>query len=478
MLHQLYEGLVKWEEQSDGTMKTVPCLAEGWSGNADATVWTFKLRRGVLFQAPVSREVTAADVVADLRYLADPAHGSQLSYMYMPIKGTDENGLASAAPLGVEAIDRYTVRFTLKYPFSELPDTLGNPAFYVWPADHLRKVGLKAYARRPVGTGPYRFLRSVPGASIDLVRNDEWWGTSGGPYIDTIHYEVFSSVTSMMLAFQKGMVDWTLVPVGQVAAASSLPQVESGRWKVVTTPSLALRYLCFNMKDPLVGGTQGLRLRQALAYGCDRRGVIDASSGGVFLPPTTGVVPPGVPGSHDVQGPYPYDPAKAKELIDGIGPVTLRLAYPVGQQQQATVRSLTASYAKIGVTIKAKGIDFNNYVRYVYAGKPQAYLAGWLADYPSMDNFLYALFESSQSPYSDGMCYSNPKVDALLAQARATPGEEARLQRYAEAERIILADSPAIPLIVFADARLFDSRAVNVRFSSIGWVDLWRAWME
>ena len=58
-------------------MKTVPCLAESWSGNSDATVWTFKLRRGVMFQAPVSREVTAADVVADLRYLADPARKVQ-----------------------------------------------------------------------------------------------------------------------------------------------------------------------------------------------------------------------------------------------------------------------------------------------------------------------------------------------------------------------------------------------------------------
>ena len=213
----------------------------------------------------------------------------------------------------------------------------------------------------------------------------------------------------MMLAFQKGMIDWTLLPVGQVAASHSLPQVKSRLWQVVTTPNLSLRYLCFNWKDPLVGGTQGLRLRQALAYGCDRRAISDASSGGVFLPATTGVVPPGVPGSRDVQGPYPYDPAKAKELIDGIGPVTLRLAYPIGQQQQATVRILTASYAKIGITIKARGIDFNNYVRYVYAGKAQAYLAGWIADYPSMDNFLYPLFESSQSPYSDGIVLLEPR---------------------------------------------------------------------
>ena len=305
VLHQLYEGLVRWEEQTDGTMKTVPCLAESWSGNADATVWTFKLRRGVMFQAPVSREVTAADVVADLRYLADPAHASGMTFLYAPIKGTDDNGMADPGALGVEAVDRYTVRFTLKHPFSEFPDTLGDQAFWVWPVDHLREVGRKAYAAHPVGTGPYLFLKSVPGTSVDLVRNSEWWDTSGGPYIDAIHYQVFDSVTSMMLAFQKGVIDWTLLPVGQVTASHSLPQVKSRLWQVETTPNLALRYLCFNWNDPLVGGTQGLRLRQALAYGCDRRAISDASSGGVFLPATPGSCPQASPARTTSRGRTP-----------------------------------------------------------------------------------------------------------------------------------------------------------------------------
>ena len=478
VLHQLYEGLVRWEEQPDGTMKTAPCLAERWSGNSDATVWTFKLRQGVTFQAPVSREVTAADVVADLRYLADPAREFGMAYMFAPLKGTDENGVASAGPLGVEAVDRYTVRFTLKQPFSEFPDTLGNAAFWVWPADHLRQVGVKAYARRPVGTGPYAFQREVPGTSIDLVRSPDWWDTSGGPYIDTLHYEVFSSVTSMMLEFQKGMIDWTPVPAGQVAALQSLPQVKSGRWQAVTTPNLGLRYLLINWKDPVVGGTQGLALRQALTYACDRQAVSNASNGAVLLPPTTGVVPPGVPGAHDVREPYPYDPAKAKELVDGIGPVTLRLVYPIGREQEAAAGILTESYAKAGITIKARGMNWDACGEYVVAGKAQLYFSGWLADYPSMDNFLYPTFESDSSATSMATFYSNREVDAVLAMARATADTPARIQRYAEAERLILADAPAVPLSVFADARLFNSRAVGVRFNSMGWADLWRAWVK
>ena len=130
ILHQLYEGLVRYDEQPDGSLKTVPCLAESWSANANATVWTFRLRRGVMFHAPASREVTAADVVADLRYLADPAHKSQVSYMLVGIRGVDDHGYARRGRLGVTALDRYTVRFSLTHPFSEFPDTLGSPAFW------------------------------------------------------------------------------------------------------------------------------------------------------------------------------------------------------------------------------------------------------------------------------------------------------------------------------------------------------------
>jgi oligopeptide transport system substrate-binding protein len=478
VLHEIYEGLVRWEKQPDGTMETVPCLAESWSGNADATVWTFHLRRGVMFQAPVSREVTAADVITDLRYLADPAHDAQTSYMYAPIAGTDEDGRTDPSSLGVMVVDRYTVRFRLKYPFSEFPDTLGHQSFWVWPADRLREVGRKAYARHPVGTGPYVFMKSVPGESVDLVRNDAWWDTSGGPYIDTLHYEVSSSVTAMMLEFQEGRVDWTLLPVGQVAASRTLPQVVDGRWKVEITPSLGLRYLLVNWNDPVVGGAQGRTLRQALAYGCDRRAVSNASSGGVFLPAATGLVPPGVPGAHEVQGPYFYDPGKARELADGVTPVTLRLSYLTGPQQEATVRSLKEGYAKLGITIKARAFDLEKAIAYLLAGKAQLFLSGWIADYPSMDDFLYPTFESGSSPTSFFTCYSNPAVDAVLGRARATADPEARVQAYVEAERMILEDSPAVPLIVFGDARLMDNRAANVRFNSIGWVDLWRAWIR
>jgi ABC-type transport system substrate-binding protein len=481
VLHQVCEGLVRYEEQPDGTLKTVPCLAESWSGNADATVWTFKLRRGVMFQAPVSREVTAADVVAALRFMASEMP-PDYTYVLEPLKGMllDESTGTYVCPqpkrLGVAALDRYTVRFTLRHPFSEFPDTTGSRTFWVWPVDYVAKIDFQHL----VGTGPYRFQRVIEGKSIDLVRNRDWWDTSGGPYIDTIHCEVFSSVPSMMLAFQMGRLDWTSVPKGQIDASRSLPQVKSGQWRAESTPTITVSYLCFNMKDPVVGGAKGLRLRQLLSYACDRQAIIDTVSDGTYRLPTA-IVPPGVPGSELVKDTYPYGPAKAAELAKQVGPVTLDLVYPTvggatsGRRQVAEI--LAADYAKLGITLRPKGLSWTRFWEEVAAGRTQVFLASWVGDYPSLDTFLYPLFESRNSG-TFGTFYSNPQVDALLAKARATPSQETRVQNYAEAERLVMADAPLVPIWVYADFRLLDSRVANVRFNSMGWPDLWRAWVK
>ena len=83
----------------------------------------------------------------------------------------------------------------------------------------------------------------------------------------------------------------------------------------------------------------------------------------------------------------------------------------------------------------------------------QIYRLGWLADYPSMDDFLYPLFQSSVSGTNTFTFYSNPTVDKLLAQARGTIDQTQRLQLYAQAEKQILADAPVIPLYFYRDYR-------------------------
>jgi ABC-type transport system substrate-binding protein len=475
---QIFEGLVRYETQPDGSLKTVPCLAESWKANADATVWTFRLRRGVTFQAPVDREVTAADVVADLAYVAEPANGDNvewMSYVLADVKGTDDGGNARRAPSGIEALDRYTVRFTLKRPFAEFPTLLAHPVTLIWPADYLRKVGLKRFMQHPVGTGPYQFARREPGKSLDFVRNPQWWDTSGGPYVDTLHFAVYGSAQAEMLAFQKGEIDYTWVQQGQVRGSQSLPQVKSGQWKARAWPTFSLYYLAFNMKDPVVGGAHGLTLRQALAWGCDRQGVIDGPGEGVSVMPV-GLVPPGIPGGGQVRFPYRYDPAKAAEFYRQAGSPTVRLWATDDRRGRDILGILKAGYSEAGIRVDAKAYRWDVLWAKCWEGKAgQCFYAGWAADYPSIDDFLYPLFTSGQGLFT---YVANQTVDALLTKARAAVDEKTRLDLYAQAERLIIADVPMIPLFVDTNYSLLSDRVTGFTVNPMGWVDMWRVWVR
>ena len=218
MAHQIYEGLVAYQARADGAYTTVPCLAESWTANGDATVWTFRLRRGVMFQAPVGREVTARDVVADFRFGADPAqrcrHRVQVRHACRDGPTTARS--RSPGRAGCEAIDRYTVRFTLKSPYAAFPDTLGRPWAWVWPVDYLRRVGRERFDQQPVGTGPFVLSHWVRGSRSTSSATRAGGTRRPGSRTWTRPLPVFKSV-SAQLAFQRGR--------------STTPRFRRGRWR-------------------------------------------------------------------------------------------------------------------------------------------------------------------------------------------------------------------------------------------------------
>lgn len=481
--HEIYEGLVAYESRADGTVATVPCLAQSWSASSDATVWTFRLRRGVRFQAPVDREVTAADVVADYRFSADPRNGSAAAYMYAIIKGTDDDGLVAPADVqkfGVEALDRYTVRFTLKRPYGAFPETLGTASAWVWPVDYLRRVGGAGFEQSPVGTGPFALSRRVRGRYIDLVRNPDWWNApSGQPYLESVHFQVFESVTARLLAFQKGLIDYTGVPRGQVAASHSLAQVTSGQWETRNLPTLGMRYVGFNMNDPVVGGARGLPVRQAVAAAVDRRALVASVYDGVCIP-QTGLVPPVLAGWSEDTGAQDYDPAEAAKLYRAAGSPVLQFTY-LGDNREAvaTTEWLRSACAAAGIRMELRPVSWEKTLE-IWGTKrmPAMFLSGWIADYPSADNFIYDLFQSSMSSMGSGTSYSDKDVDRLLSLARSTSdvGRRYDLNRRAAAE--IMADLPIVPLIEFADYRLLSTRISGYSFNPLFGVDMWKLWVR
>ena len=108
----------------------------------------------------------------------------------------------------------------------------------------------------------------------------------------------------------------------------------------------------------------------------------------------------------------------------------------------------------------------------------QLFRMGWLADYPSMDNFLYPLFQSAQARTGSYTFYSNKQVDDLLQQARSTADATQRYNLYAQAEKLILTDMPAVPLYFYRDFRVTNNRIGGFYHNPMGFTDMWKLWVK
>ncbi len=481
--NQVFQGLVRWETGSDGIVRGVPGLAESWSASDDATVWTFRLKKGVRFQPPVGREVTARDVVADWNYVTDPANESAVQYTLGAIRGADATGYAAKGLTGLKALDRYTLQVTLKFPFADFPLLLGQPGTRVWPVDYMRKVGREAFRKRPVGTGPYMVDRWVHGEYIDLVKNPDYWDPEHAGHVDRIHLPIMD-VTTQWEEFQKGTIDFAAVPPEQVAAAQDHAKVRDGTWQARAWPTLCLIAVGMSQKSPLVGGPPNLPLRQALSYAVDRAAVIAAKD--AVSTPATGLVPDGI--LHDDAGglAYPHDAEKARQLAAGITPLSALRYLSFGVSTESTKGlgssddALLAGWKAAGIEVVRKGYEFNSWMREVSKGtEGDLFVTGWVADYPSPDIFLHLLFHSrSSGAESLATFYKDSEVDRLLDEARGTLDEGRRLDLYAQAERKILAAAPVIPLYFWRAFRVSNNRVQGQAYDPTGVIDMWKVWVR
>ncbi len=485
--HQIFEGLMKYEVGDDGNMAAVPCIAEGYEANDEATVFTFTLKKGVMFQPPVSREVTAQDFVDSWDRVTDPENQSYTSYILAPVEGCGDDGYQAdpeAGLTGVKALDDYTLEVTLRYPFAEFPLTLGHLVTAASPVEYIDEVGAKEFNEKPVGTGPYMVESWDQNQKVELVKNPDYWDKENAGYVDRIHMPVIEQATTMWLEFQKGTIDYTHVPPGQVKATEENAKVKSGEWTAKKYPTLATYFIGLNMTDKTLGypaGEKGLLLRQALNYAADRNAVINIVNEGVPLEAST-VTPLGMAGYKADLSPYAYDPAKAEEAVAQYGTApTLNYWYNTDEGHQKIAEALQAGWKTVGIETKLSNFEWGTFLDKLSKSNKgsgsQIFRMGWIADYPSLDNFLYPLFQSDQSRTGSFTFYANDEVDQKLTEARATIDEAQRWALYNEIEEIILTDAPCVPLYYYRDFRVTNNRIAGFSYNPQGFVDMWKVWV-
>lgn len=194
---QVYEPLIAW----DDNLKPIPYLAESMTSNADATIWTIKVRKGVTFHD--GKNLTAADVAYTFKTILDPKTGA---YGASQIQNVDAKN--------IKVLDTYTVQIPCSTPFSTFMETLPVYYFSVIP------VGWNP--SKPNGTGPFKYKSFTPGQQSVLVRNPHYW-QSGLPYVDEVILIDFADETSQTNALASGQVDAI-----SLLSAPSIATVKSG----------------------------------------------------------------------------------------------------------------------------------------------------------------------------------------------------------------------------------------------------------
>jgi oligopeptide transport system substrate-binding protein len=485
--NQIFQGLVTYDQKdADSPLTVEPCIAESWESNADATVWTFHLKKGVMFQAPVSREVKAQDFLDEWTRVTLEKNASNTSYIMAPIVGVNESGYQvdpAKGLTGVKVIDDYTLEVTLQYAFAEFPVTLGHMVAAVAPVDYINQVGPEAFNKKPVGTGQYMMENWVPNQYVDLVKNPDYWDKANAGYVDRIHMPIIPDDQTMLLEFKKGNLDYTEIPAGQIASTQADPNVANGTWLWKKWTGMNVYYVGYNLKDPVLGysaGDKGLKLREALNLASDRETLNNTVNEGVNTV-ADGIVPSTISGYQKGTDPYAkYDLEQAKSLMAEVGTVP-ELQYWYNTEStghQKIAEFLQAGWKEIGVTTKLQGFEWGTFLAKVKKGDgDQIFRMGWFADYPSIDNFLYPLFQSKQVAFNDEF-YNNPQVDQLLQEARGIVDDQQRWAKYVEAQKIIHSEAPVNVLYWYGNPRITQSRIGGFVYDAMGFVDMWKVWVK
>ena len=448
--HDIYQGFLQYAHKAGAAgTELIPCLATEVPGtgnggiSADGKTYTFHLREGVMFQPPVSREVTAADFKYSFERMMSSPRAPATSF-YMGVVGAKKfmDGKADEIS-GFKVVDDYTVEISLQSPDLSFLNALTMDFCDVVPKEWVDKWG-KQFNRHPLGTGPFVFQKWTPGQEIVLTRNPDYW-EEGKPYLDTVDYQLSFTPSTALLKLERGEVD----VLGDGIPVPDLPRVQADpTWKqqIASQPLVAISYMFMNVE---MKPFDDVKVRQALSWAIDREKLVKLQAGQAM--PLWQFYPKGLPGHQEGKVFYGYDPAKAKQLLADAG-------YPDGFKTMLYTdnvdpnprlwQSVQADLAAVGVQAELKTMSNNTF--YNQQGTPKTLTAGsfgWWMDFPDPSDWIGPLF-SKASAVPGGMNSSfwwSPELEKMYVEAQAMTDPEARIAKYSEMQDYIATQAPYVP---------------------------------
>ena len=302
VVKSFYQGLFGFDKD----MKLQNVLAESYDVSKDGLTYTIKLRKGIKFHDGTDFKSDA--VKANFDRVTNPENKLKRFSLFSTVAKT-------------EVVDDYTARVTLKKPFSAFVNVLAHPSSVMISPTALKKYGSKDIAFNPVGTGPFLFVEWKQTDHLKVKKNPNYW-KPGLPKVDAITWKPVVDNNSRAAMLQTGEAHFTFpVPYEQAELLKA-----KADWTLVAAPSIVHRYMSMNVtKKPF----DNLKVRQAINYAINKEALVKVAFNGYAFP-AEGVAPQGVDYAVKM-APWPYDVAKAKQLLAEAG-------YPERLRDRALVR--------------------------------------------------------------------------------------------------------------------------------------------
>lgn len=416
----IYDTLVRVDAKNN----IQPDLATSWT-YPNPTTLVFTLRSGVKFQdgTPFNADAVVTNIERILNTPSSPRY-------------TEINAIQS-----VQKIDDTHVQFNLKKPFAPLLAALTDRAgMMLSPAILQSSPGSLANAPKNAGTGPFEFSSWVKGDHLTIVRNPNYWQKDSAgkslPYLDKVTYKPITN----------GSVRYTNLETGTINVAEDLNPTDVANAK--SNPNLTYKQIPGLSFYGLELNTQkapfnNVHARRAVAWAVNRQEILTSVLHGIGVLSQGPISPSSWAYSSSI-APYSYNIANAKSELQQAGMSSMSFDLliasgdPVGLQM---AQFLQSEMQPAGITVNIKQETFAALLSDSSSHNFQAASLGW-SGRPDPDGNMYNWFHTGGG-FND-MQYSNPKVDALLEDARVQSDQSKRASDYQQAEQLMLQDSPYV----------------------------------
>ena len=427
----------------DTSFKIYPWLATSWKLADDQKSYVFTLRKDVKFHD--GTPFNAAAVKFSFDRIPDPAIKSSSA---IAILGTHYDG--------TDVVDDYTVMVKFKQPFAPFIGGVTTAFMGIVSPTAVKKYGAD-FPNNPVGTGPFMFKEYVPKQQLTMVRNPDYkWGSElfknkGPAYLDQIIWRFVPESGPRQALLDTGEAQIiTGVPTQNVAKIKS----NSAQQMLIAPRTGGPKWIDFNTAKPPL---DQLEVRQALSYGFNRAELVKTLFQDVFPAGSAPLSPPTFGYDKTVEGQYPYDPAKATQLLEAAGwkvgsggvrekggqQFKLNCTIGTSEEDSAIAQLLQAQWKPLGVLVdisviagtalKAAQLQGQHNIGFKIAVYQDPDILGIYLHSRSIGGFNYTF-------------YKDPEFDSLLDQGTTSLDPEKRKQIYAKAQHLIIDKALVLPI--------------------------------